>query len=200
MPETVIVQCRFDLTDVEIATLARKRAVLEGKMAELDAAFAVAKEKHKNVAGLFEKDANELGFLIQRGYELRDAECTVEFDYEGGMVHTVRVDTGEVVKTREMTESEKGKGRPLPLGPAILLDASDPDGQAAEQAPPEPEEPPDAEKEALPDCQHCGHPEGVHGQNKERACMRQHCDCDGYVHPDPLGIADAEPETQEAEL
>jgi hypothetical protein len=128
---TVLVLCRFDLTDSEIATLARKRAVIETKVAELDGAFAAAKEKHKNVVGLLDKDAGELALLIRRGYELRATECLVEFDYVAGLVETVRVDTGEVVKTRPMSDTEKGKGPPLPLGPSVLLGEGDPDAQAA---------------------------------------------------------------------
>ena len=250
----VLVQCRFDLTDSEVAAAARKRAVIEGKMADLDAAFAVQKEKHKNVVGLLEKDAGELGMLIRRGYELRDAECTIIFDYDGGLINTVRVDTGEIVKTRPMTDGEKSKGLPLPLGPAILLSDTDPDMKQDQKtepgaAPSEtigPDEKgaedcdnchhlrtyhldedgkdcfcwqPDCDceafvviasaappEEAVPDteqstaCIHCGHPEAVHGQGRKRGCMRADCECKGYVHPDPLGVANVGGETKEAEL
>jgi len=188
------------------------------------------------------------------------------------------VDTGEIVKTRPMTDGEKSKGLPLPLGPAILLSGTDPDVLAAKpgesnadappaapekadssevtpdgkecdnchhlrtyhldedgkdcfcwqpdcdceafvtfsttppveeaageqvetpiEAPPEAEPaPPEVENPLL--CAHCGHPEGVHGTTRKRGCMRAECDCKGYVHPDPLGIANVEPEKREAEL
>jgi len=49
-------------------------------------------------------------------------------------------------------------------------------------------------------CAHCGHPEAVHGQRRKRGCMRADCECKGYVHPDPFGIADMQPEKREAEL
>lgn len=132
--DTVMVQCRFDLTDVEVAAAARKRGNLETQITQLDADFNVQKEKHKAATGRLDAEAQKLAGLIRQGYELRDAECQVVYDYDAGLVNTVRLDTGEVVKFREMTESEKGKGRPLPLGPAILLDKTDPDVQAAEEA------------------------------------------------------------------
>jgi hypothetical protein len=226
---TVLVQCRFDLTDSEVAVLARKRAVIETKVAELDGAFAVEKEKHKNVVGLLDKDAGELALLIRRGYEMRETECRVEFDYQAGLVNTVRVDIGEVVKTRPMTDTEKGEGPPLPLGPSILLNESDPDAKAAKDCGVcghlrvyhevggciQPDcgckafvtfpitmsvEGAAAEAEDALACVRCGHPEGVHGSNGKRGCMREHCGCGGYVHPDPLGVADVEPEKHEAEL
>jgi len=49
-------------------------------------------------------------------------------------------------------------------------------------------------------CLLCGHPEGVHGTTRKRGCMRAECDCKRYEHPDPLGVADVEPEKREAEL
>ena len=169
----VLVQCRFDLTDAEVAAFARKRAVIETKIAELDGAFGVEKEKHKNVVGLLEKDASELGMLIRRGYELRDAECRIEFDYVAGLVNTVRVDTGEVVKTRPMSDTEKGEGPPLPLGPSILLSETDPDAQDATE------------------CNTCSHLQRYH---EEDGCIQPDCGCKIFVHPDPLGVADVEPE------
>ncbi|MCJ7796919.1 MAG: hypothetical protein MUQ56_09165, partial [Thermoleophilia bacterium] len=62
------------------------------------------------------------------------------------------------------------------------------------------EAPPDVEEAGA--CAHCGHPEGVHGTTRKRGCMRAECDCKGYMHPDPLGVANvhAEPEKREAEL
>jgi hypothetical protein len=79
--------------------------------------------------------------------------------------------------------------------PTITLSESDPDLQAAQQEAVGPTEDPAA-------CVHCGHPEGVHGTTRKRGCMRAECDCKGYVHPNPLAVANvhAEPEKREAEL
>jgi len=130
----VLVQCRFDLTDSEIATAARKRGALETEIAKVESAFNVEREKHKKALGTLEGQAGALAELIRKGYELRETECLIEFDYDAGEVRTIREDTGEVVKVREMTESEKGKGMPLPLGPSILLGENDPDVVAAKTA------------------------------------------------------------------
>jgi hypothetical protein len=327
--DTVMVQCRFDLTDSEIAAAARKRAALETEIAKVDSAFNVEREKHKKALGTLEGQTGTLADLIRKGYEMRETECRVEFDYPAALVNTVRADTGEVVKTRPMSDTEKGEGPPLPLGPSILLGEGDPDVQAAKTqetglaaaveaeaagvAPPRgaveaaamciptgaeavtdahregeteapsgggqhvPDDPagvtepagegapaidpatlallvkgpasdsnvqtaiacasvvelqkavedyalsrpmrkavfhelrlrgihhpddgtplqPPAPVETMPPCQNCGHPESLHGEGRERGCMRQGCGCEDYVHPDPLGITEVEPEAEQ---
>ena len=65
-------------------------------------------------------------------------------------------------------------------------------------APPAEEAVPDTEQSTA--CIHCGHPEGVHGSTHKRGCMRAECECKGYVHPDPLGVADVGALSKEAEL
>jgi hypothetical protein len=88
-----------------------------------------------------------------------------------------------------------------PKGPVVLLSDSDPDVQAAEQEAAAPAE--DLSDVDGPGaCAHCGHPEGVHGTTRKRGCMRAECECKGYVHPNPLSVANihAEPEKREAEL
>ncbi|MCJ7442085.1 MAG: hypothetical protein MUO25_10980, partial [Thermoanaerobaculaceae bacterium] len=70
--------------------------------------------------------------------------------------------------------------------PAITLSDSDPDLQAAQQEAVGPTEaPPDAEAPAA--CATCGHPDGVHSFSRKRHCLRDDCDCKGYVYPDPVG-------------
>ncbi len=130
----VLVQCRFDLTDAEIAAVARKRASIELEMFKVDSAFNIDKERHKKAHDKLDGEASQLAELIRKGYEMRDAECRIEFDHQAGEVRTVREDTGEVVKTRPMTDIEKSKGPLLPFGPTVLLDDSDPDAQAARAA------------------------------------------------------------------
>ena len=101
-----------------------------------------------------------------------------------------------------------------PKGPAVLLSDSDPDVQAAEQETAAPAEDlirrvtvtimhgDESDVDGPGACAHCGHPEGVHGTTRKRGCMRAECECKGYVHPNPLGVANihAEPEKREAEL
>ena len=101
-----------------------------------------------------------------------------------------------------------------PKGPVVLLSDSDPDVQAAEQETAAPAEDlirrvtvtimhgDESDVDGPGACAHCGHPEGVHGTTRKRGCMRAECECKGYVHPNPLSVANihAEPEKREAEL
>jgi hypothetical protein len=202
----VLVQCRFDLTDSEVAAAARKRAAIEVEIAKVESAFNVEREKHKKALGTLEGQAGTLADLIRKGYELRNAECRIEFDHDKGEVCTVRVDTGEVVKTRPMTDGERAKGPLLPLGPVIALDESDPDAQAAKAAE-DTNTPRDAPEEAgasnahettgeptaepMPageaafqselvgkDCTKCGHLRTYH--EKDKACYLPGCKCRSF--------------------
>ena len=131
---TVKVDCRFDLTDVEIAVAARKRATVETEMFKLESSFGVEKEKHKTALGKLESAANALAELIRKGYEMRPTECRLDWDYTAKEVRTVRLDTGEVVNARRMSDFEIGKGPRLPFDPPIQLAESDPDVEAAKAA------------------------------------------------------------------
>lgn len=135
MPEpTVKIDCLFDLTDVEIAVAARKRATVETEMFKLESAFGLEKDKHKTALGKLEATAGALAELIRKGYEMRPTECRLDWDYTAKEVRTVRLDTGGVVNSRTMSDFEIGKGPRLPFDPPIALADSDPDVVAAKAA------------------------------------------------------------------
>jgi len=48
---------------------------------------------------------------IRNGFEMRPIKCEVKKDYETKMVSFIRTDTGELVRTRQMT----GEERQMPL-------------------------------------------------------------------------------------
>lgn len=99
---------RYDFTDTEIAEAARdlatanrKRSSLEQRKKEVDAAIKAEIEEQNSIIG-------RLSQLIGTGFEYRDIEVRIELDTpEPGKKRIVRLDTGEEVAVKAMTESEK---------------------------------------------------------------------------------------------
>lgn len=99
---------RYEFTDTEIADAARdlatanrKRSSLEQRKKEVDSAIKAEIEAENSIIG-------RLSNLIATGYEYRDIEVRIELDTpEAGKKRIVRMDTGEEVAVKPMTESEK---------------------------------------------------------------------------------------------
>ncbi len=53
--------------------------------------------------------ASILARKIQNGYEFRNIDCEEAWDYEDKVVEVMRLDTGEIIKTRAMTTDELQK-------------------------------------------------------------------------------------------
>lgn len=65
-------------------------------VAELKGRIEAAKAERLKCAGLY-----------RTGYEYRNIECDVRYDYDKCTVEYWRTDTGELAKTRKMTPEEK---------------------------------------------------------------------------------------------
>lgn len=63
-----------------------------------------------------EAEQNRLSVLLNNGYELRDVECEVISDFKSGQISVVRLDTGEEVEVRPMTEEERQRDLPISSG------------------------------------------------------------------------------------
>lgn len=99
---------RYDYTDAEIAEAARdlasanrKRASLEQRKKEVDSAIKAEIEAENTSIG-------RLSNLIATGFEYRDIEVRVELDTpEEGKKRIVRLDTGEEVAVKRMTDEDR---------------------------------------------------------------------------------------------
>jgi len=60
----------------------------------------------KAETSVVEADISKLSMVLQNGYEYRDVECEVDRDYEVKKIFTTRLDTGEIIKSRDMTQEE----------------------------------------------------------------------------------------------
>lgn len=82
-------------------------------LARLHAEANELKEQAKSVASDFKAKIDAAGSeagifarAIQNGFEYRDVECEVDRDFETKKVYTTRLDTGEIIKSRDMTQEE----------------------------------------------------------------------------------------------
>ena len=99
---------KYDFSDTEIADAARdlatanrKRSSLEQRKKEVDSAIKAEIEEQNSIIG-------RLSQLIGTGFEYRDIEVRICLDTpEPGKKTIYRIDTGEEVAVKPMTESEK---------------------------------------------------------------------------------------------
>lgn len=84
-------------------SLALAREHYTRQRGEAKAAAAVAKADLEEIEG----EVDRLAGIVRAKAEPRPVETRVVRDYERGVVDTVRLDTGELVRTRAMTEQER---------------------------------------------------------------------------------------------
>lgn len=56
---------------------------------------------------------------VNNGYEYRDIDCEEKHNFAQGVVTITRLDTGEMVKERAMTEDERQKDLDLEVDPVL---------------------------------------------------------------------------------
>ena len=106
MEYTELLRCDFTSDEWtenarQLATATRLRSELEQEKKEIDSQYK-AKIEEQIVR------ASKLAALLGAGYEMRNVPCEVILDKpEPGQATVVRTDTGEIVRTRPMTEMER---------------------------------------------------------------------------------------------
>jgi hypothetical protein len=122
------------LTTTEVADRAKR---MSHKLAERDIKEQVIKEetkRQKTVLKDMETEVRRLSNSVRDGAELRTVQCERRCNYSTGRVQDVRIDTGEVLSERDMTEDERQKDLPFDDLDASFDDeaADESDAEAAE--------------------------------------------------------------------
>ena len=121
------------LTKDETADRAKR---MSHKLAERDIKEQVIKEetkRQKTVLKDMETEVRRLSNSVRDGAELRTVQCERRCNYTTGRVSDVRVDTGEILSERDMTEDERQKDLPFDdLDSAFDGDADEDTSEAAE--------------------------------------------------------------------
>ncbi len=108
MPSKYVEYLKCDLTDAEVADAARdlaranaRRQSIEQQKKEVDSQLKSEIEAANTVI-------SRLSTLINTGHEYRNIECRVELDTpEPGKKTIVRLDTGEEVAVKAMTDADR---------------------------------------------------------------------------------------------
>jgi len=100
-------RCRVELQDKEKIELGRLMADSQERVAESEANAKSAAAQYKGEIELAKADFGRACSLVRAGYEERQVECERVFDYVKGEARVTRLDTGEVIEQRPLTEDEK---------------------------------------------------------------------------------------------
>jgi hypothetical protein len=85
---------------MELARANANKDEAEERKKEVDAQLKAEIESHST-------RALNLARKINNGYEYRDVECLMQFDYPKNSVRIERQDTYEIIETRSMTDEER---------------------------------------------------------------------------------------------
>jgi len=102
------------LTDTELKEFGRKLATKCEDIASEESRQKDQKSEMKARLDGMEAERTSLAIVVRRQEEQRDVEVEEVFDYELGKVTQTRLDTGEEIRVRPMTNEERQQ--PLPVG------------------------------------------------------------------------------------
>ncbi len=94
------------LTDTEIRERGEQLADLRKQIAEVEATKKNTAENFKSQIITLVTRADDVTEEINTKSEVRDVEVTEEKDYDKKQAYTIRLDTGESVRTRALTPQE----------------------------------------------------------------------------------------------
>ena len=98
--------CKHVFTEDEKREIATDMAQEVSNLQQIeDAKKAVMSDYKSQIDGLQAK-INNAATKINNGYEIRSTECEIIPDWDEKIWQTTRIDTGEIIKTREMTNSD----------------------------------------------------------------------------------------------
>ncbi|MCC6989914.1 MAG: hypothetical protein IT181_12995 [Acidobacteria bacterium] len=101
------------LTDDEQRERGRQLAEALRAVGEEELDQKAQKERMKERLEALHGEVTRLGGIVRAGEEERAVQVRLELDDEKGMVHSVRLDTGELFHSRPMTQQEKQRALPF---------------------------------------------------------------------------------------
>ena len=97
---------RCDLTEDELREQARTMADKTAEVDSLESGKKAMAAEFKSKIERAQASMNEASRLYRQGWEMRHIDCVERMVPATGSVEYVRMDTGEVYKTRKMTQDE----------------------------------------------------------------------------------------------
>jgi len=98
--------CKYQFTEKEKQDLAMQIAESLNKLREVKTLKKAATSEFTSRIDALSAEINSLATKVKDGYELRSMLCKIIKDYDDKKVIYRRKDNNEIIKTREMAESE----------------------------------------------------------------------------------------------
>lgn len=104
---------RCDLTEEEKRELAEQMAEDQAKLKSLEDEKKAVASDYKSRIEQVQGSININSSTYLQGWEMRETSCSEVMDYTKAEVSIVRLDTGEVIKRRGMTQDELTLSLPI---------------------------------------------------------------------------------------
>ena len=95
------------LNDEELLTIGSQLADEQKKLESYENELTEVRSSFKSRTDASKSNINRYSNMITSKSEYRTVKCEKIFDYKDGTVKSVRIDTDEILETREMTDEEK---------------------------------------------------------------------------------------------
>lgn len=95
------------LTREEVEERAQEAAALVERRDQKEADFKEQAKRWKNEISALDVEHRIVSSEVRSRTTVRNVECERVFDYTAGLVIETRTDTGEVINSRKMTDSER---------------------------------------------------------------------------------------------
>ena len=95
------------LTDLELVEAGHNLATVVQDISTEESRQADIKASMKARLAELEGRRTQLAIIVARREEYREVTVEITHDYQRGVIQDIRTDTGEVVSTRTMSESER---------------------------------------------------------------------------------------------
>ena len=113
-PSTTTKHLRHDFTPDELAELGAKLADQYDEHRNIEEELNAVKADFKERTLCAEREIGRLSRLIKARFDMRGIECRYEWNKpDSGVVQIVRIDTGELVQERPMSDDERQEELPL---------------------------------------------------------------------------------------
>jgi hypothetical protein len=104
---------KVELLESEIASRAIGMAGSHAELARVTQEEAETKKHYKATIARIEAEIDEQATAVNSGFVYQDVECTEVEDWDNKRMLHIRMDTGEEIWQRPMTEEERTADRPL---------------------------------------------------------------------------------------
>jgi hypothetical protein len=122
------------LTDAELLAVGREQAAALTRRNKHEEALNTFKAQIKADVGREEETIRKCTSMLESGMTWRDVECVEQHDFDRSVVTITRLDTGELVRERVMTEAERQMELPENEALAAILELFDTDEAKASTA------------------------------------------------------------------